>query len=100
MNACMSRSAIKISEENGATFTAYVSTKGTEPKPGLIICSEAFGVNPHMRSVADRFATHGYLVFVPDLLWRIEPGIEVTYNEEGLRRASEIAESFDKEIGA
>ena len=91
---------MKMSAENGATFQAYVSMQGAEPKPGLIICCEAFGVNSHMRLLADQFATHGYVVVVPDLLWRIEPGMEITYNEAGLKRASEIAEIFDKNRGA
>jgi carboxymethylenebutenolidase len=91
---------MKISAEDGATFDAYVSTSGTVPKPGLIICSEAFGVNSHMRSVADRFAQQRYLVVAPDLLWRIEPGMEITYNEAGLKRGSEIAAAFNKKLAA
>jgi carboxymethylenebutenolidase len=91
---------MKILAEDGATFEAYVSTTGAERRPGLIICSEAFGVNSHMRSVADRFAQHGYLVVAPDLLWRIEPGMEIAYNEAGLKRGSEIAAAFDKNLGA
>ncbi len=91
---------MKILAENGTMFDAYVSTSGAGPKPGLIICTEAFGVNPHMRSVADGFARQGYLVVVPDLLWRIEPGMEIAYNEAGLKRGSEIAAAFDKDRGA
>jgi carboxymethylenebutenolidase len=91
---------IKIPAENKASFDAYVSAQGDGPKPGLIICSEAFGVNAHIRSVADRFANIGYLVVVPDLLWRIEPNLEIAYNEAGLKRASEIADIFDKDAGA
>ena len=45
---------MKIRAEDGITFDAYVSVQTAEPKPGLIICSEAFGVNSHMRAVADR----------------------------------------------
>ena len=91
---------MKISAEDGTTFDAYLSAEGAGPKPGLIICSEAFGITPHMRSVADRFASHGYLAVIPDLLWRLEPGIEIAYNEIGLKRASEIADAFDKDLGA
>jgi carboxymethylenebutenolidase len=91
---------MKIAAESGLSFDAYVSRQGANPRPGLIICSEAFGVNSHIRSVADRFASQGYLVVAPDLLWRIEPGLQITYNEAGLRRASEIAEIFDKDSGA
>jgi carboxymethylenebutenolidase len=91
---------MKISAESGQTFEAYVAAENPGPKPGLIICSEAFGVNSHMRSIADRFASRGYVVVVPDLLWRIEPGMEIAYNEAGLKRGSQIADTFDKDRGA
>lgn len=91
---------MKILAEDGVTFDAYVSSSGGGPKPGLIVCTEAFGVNSHMRSVADGFARRGFLVVVPDLLWRIEPGMEIAYNEAGLKRGSEIAAAFDKDRGA
>lgn len=95
----MASETIEVATGNGSTLTAYLSTPGSDPMPGLIICSEAFGVNSHMRSIADRFAQRSYAVVVPDLFWRIEPRIELPYNEAGLKRASEIADTFDKEKG-
>lgn len=36
--------------------------------PGLILIEEIWGVNAHIRSVADRFAAEGYSVLSPELL--------------------------------
>jgi carboxymethylenebutenolidase len=35
--------------------------------PGLVVIQEWWGVNDHIKSVADRYATHGFRVLVPDL---------------------------------
>jgi carboxymethylenebutenolidase len=40
----------------------------TEKHPGLILIEEVWGVNAHIRSVADRFAAEGYSVLSPELL--------------------------------
>ncbi|MGA7964940.1 MAG: dienelactone hydrolase family protein [Gammaproteobacteria bacterium] len=38
-----------------------------ESPPGVMIYIEAFGVNEHMRNVADRYAKAGYAAIVPDI---------------------------------
>src|SRR5690242_18570871 len=96
----MARSRIEVRADDGGGFGGYLSTPEAGGKrPGLVICTEVFGVNPHMRSVADRFAAAGYATLVPDLFWRIEPGMEIPYGEAGLKRGSEILAAFDLERG-
>jgi len=46
----------------------YKSTLGNDVKGGLIIIHEVWGLNDHIKKVADRFAHEGYLVVAPDLL--------------------------------
>jgi carboxymethylenebutenolidase len=41
--------------------------------PGLILLQEAFGVNHHIRDVADRFAAQGFVVVAPELFHRSAP---------------------------
>ncbi len=41
--------------------------EGVESPPGVMIYIEAFGVNEHMRNVADRYARAGYAAIVPDV---------------------------------
>lgn len=87
---------IEVSDSEG--FGAYVASDGTS-RPALIICPEVFGVNAHMRSVADRFARAGYLAVVPDMLWRVEPGLQIPYDAAGLQRGSELLPKFDIGLG-
>jgi carboxymethylenebutenolidase len=90
---------MKLRASDGGTFAAYLSAPESAPRPGIVICTEVFGVNAHMRSVADRLAAQGYAVLVPDLFWRIEPGMEIPYDEAGLKRGAEIAARFDMDRG-
>ncbi|MGH8128894.1 MAG: dienelactone hydrolase family protein [Gammaproteobacteria bacterium] len=41
--------------------------EGVDAPPGVLIYIEAFGVNEHMRNVADRYARAGYAAIVPDI---------------------------------
>lgn len=93
------KSTIRIAAQGG-TFDAYLCVAAPGRRPGLVICTEVFGVNSHMRSVADRFADAGFAVLVPDLFWRIEPNLEIPYDAAGLKRGSEILASFDMDQGA
>ena len=59
----------------GATMGAYVVKPSTAPPwPGVVVLHEAFGLNDDIRSIADRFADHGYLALAPDLFsWGLTP---------------------------
>jgi carboxymethylenebutenolidase len=91
-----SSDTFEISTDEGTFEVFFAAAPASSAQPALIICSEAFGVNTHMRDVAQRFALQGYQVFVPELFWRIGRKIELPYNDAGLKRAGEIAEIFDK----
>ena len=63
-------------------YTAFPSSTG--PVPGIILLQEAFGVNHHIRSVADRLAAAGYAVVAPELFHRTAaPGQEFAYSDFG-----------------
>jgi carboxymethylenebutenolidase len=62
-------------------YTAFPATT-TGPVPGIILLQEAFGVNHHIRSVADRLAEAGYAVIAPELYHRTAaPGLEIPYSD-------------------
>ncbi len=61
-------------------YTAFPSNTG--PVPGVILLQEAFGVNQHIRQVADRLAAAGYAVVAPELFHRTAaPGLEIDYSD-------------------
>jgi len=67
--------------------------------PGLVLCQEIFGVNDFMRRAAQLLAEEGYVVLVPDLFWRQQPGIQLTDGPADMPRAFELYQGFDVELG-
>ncbi|MDQ2792688.1 MAG: dienelactone hydrolase family protein, partial [Bacteroidota bacterium] len=76
---------VTLSVADGTEMRAYVAfPDGTGPVPGIILLQEAFGVNHHIRSVADRLAAAGYAVVAPELYHRTAaPGLEIDYANFG-----------------
>ena len=76
---------------DGASMGAYlVRPDGDDPCPGILLFMEVFGINEHIRSVADRVAAEGYVVMAPDVFHRSAPGIELEYDEQGLGKGVEL----------
>jgi len=73
---------------------AYLS-ESTSGGPGVVLLQEIFGVNPHIRSVADRLASAGYSVVAPDLFQRSEPGVQLRYDEDGFNHGFELLQALD-----
>src|SRR5258708_2871413 len=66
---------------DGTTMNAFVASPGDAGKfPGLLVFQEAFGVNPHIRDVTQRFAKQGYVAIAAELFHRSGPGFEGTYD--------------------
>jgi len=75
---------VQLQVADGTTMQAYTSipTQGKSPFPALILFQEAFGVNHHIRKLADRFADEGYLVIAPELFHRsAAPGVSIDYTD-------------------
>lgn len=49
-------------------LTAYLAEPSDEVKGGIILIHEVWGLDDHIRDVADRFAREGYVTVAPDLL--------------------------------
>ncbi|MCG5074874.1 dienelactone hydrolase family protein [Paraburkholderia tagetis] len=90
---------IDIPAPDGGAFRAYLATPASGAGPGIVLCQEIFGVNATMRDVADYYAEEGYTVLVPDLFWRVEPGIELGYTEAGFARAFDLYQQYDEDLG-
>ncbi|KPG95497.1 carboxymethylenebutenolidase [Pseudomonas sp. RIT-PI-q] len=85
---------IEIDSDEGK-FGAYLAIPHTRKGPGIVLIQEIFGVNEHIRSVAEQYAADGYLVIAPDLFWRNGHRIELTYDEAGWKRAVELMNATD-----
>jgi carboxymethylenebutenolidase len=89
---------VQLRAKDGHVLDAYVVQPGVPAKGGLIILQEIFGVNGHIRAVADRFANDdGFVVVAPALFDRIEPGVELKDEGEDRQRAMALLAKFDIE---
>jgi len=78
---------MKLTAADGHLLDAYVARPAGEPVGALVLIQEIFGVNGHIRSVADGYARDGFLVVAPALFDRVKPKVELTYEGEDLKRA-------------
>ncbi|MDB5964533.1 MAG: dienelactone hydrolase family protein [Polaromonas sp.] len=76
---------IDLKAADGFSFPAYVAEPQGQAKGGMVVLQEIFGVNSHIRDVADRFAAQGYVAIAPALFERIEKGVDIGYNEATMK---------------
>jgi carboxymethylenebutenolidase len=70
-------------------FAAYLALPPAGRGPGLVLFQEIFGVNEHIRTVAEQYALDGFVVLAPDVFWRQAPRVELGY--EGTDRQQALA---------
>jgi carboxymethylenebutenolidase len=81
----MSTKKVSLKVSDGSEMGAYISIpEGKGPFPGIIVFQEAFGVNPHIRSIADRIAKEGYVAIAPALFHRSAGDSEFSYSDFSL----------------
>ena len=91
---------ITIDASDGSgSFGAYLALPRSGKGPGIVVAQEIFGINPFIREVADRYAEEGYVVLAPDLFWRQQPGIDLSYTPEDWKKAFELYQGFDQDKG-
>jgi carboxymethylenebutenolidase len=78
---------VGLKSADGFEPGAYVAEPAGEPIAGLVVVQEIFGVNAHIRSVADGYARHGFLAVAPALFDRIERNVELGYEGADMEKA-------------
>ncbi|WP_223448378.1 MULTISPECIES: dienelactone hydrolase family protein [Pseudomonas] len=81
--------------DSSATFSGYLALPASGKGPGVVIGQEIFGINANMRAVADFYAEEGYVALVPDLFWRLQPGIDLGYTEADFALAIDLFQRLD-----
>jgi carboxymethylenebutenolidase len=85
---------ISLTAADGHRLTAYRAGPQNAAR-ALVVVQEIFGVNHHMRAVADRFAAEGYAVIAPALFDRVGPGIELGYEAADVAQGRELRGKID-----
>jgi carboxymethylenebutenolidase len=96
---------IKLTADDSHQFEAYFAESSSAPRSVIVLIQEVFGVNSHIRSVADDYAAQGFHVIAPALFDRVQRNLELGYTPtdvaEGMRAARQIGmESALKDVAA
>ncbi len=88
MQVVHERVKVPVGSLSMPAYVARPTAPGTYPS--VIVFQEIFGVNHHIRSVADRVAAEGYVALAPEVFYRTAPGLELKYDADGLGRGIEL----------
>jgi carboxymethylenebutenolidase len=91
---------VKLASADRKVFRGYLATPASRKGPGILLCQEIYGINDHIREIADQFAEEGYFVLAPDLFHRLEPNVELGYGEEDRQKAFDLYQRFDEDKAA
>ena len=84
----MPSSIITLTAADGFESSAYVAEPAGTPKGAIVVLQEIFGVNSHIRSVADGYAAAGYLAIAPATFDRVERNVQLGYTPDDMKRGS------------
>jgi carboxymethylenebutenolidase len=68
----MPHTKLQIETADGLCPTHVYHPDGTDPWPGVIMYMDGIGMRPALMEIAERIATDGYYVLLPDLFYRVE----------------------------
>ncbi len=81
----------------GPGHAGYLALPPARRGPGLLLMQEIFGVNEHIRAVADQYALDGFVVLAPDLFWRQAPRVELGYDGADMTKARALMLAYPAE---
>src|SRR5262245_31190342 len=62
--------AVDIPTPDGTADAYFAHPAGDAPHPAVLFYMDGFGLRPHLRTMADRLASAGYTVLVPNVFHR------------------------------
>jgi carboxymethylenebutenolidase len=86
---------IQLKASDGHELAAYVAEPEGNPRGGIVVVQEIFGVNSHIRGVADGFAADGYRVIAPAMFDRIERNVDLGYDPDSVTAGRELKGRMD-----
>jgi carboxymethylenebutenolidase len=85
-----------VPTHDGGRMPAFLALSGAGRGPGLVLIQEIFGVTDYLKSRARDLANLGYVVLVPELYWRLGPGLATDETTEaGLQEAFGLFSRLD-----
>lgn len=81
-----------LTAKDGKTIDAYRAEPVGKPRGAVVVIQEIWGVNSHIRAVADAYAADGYVAIALALFDRVEPKVMMdAYTPETTQRGRDLA---------
>ncbi len=93
-------SFVDLTAADGFAVPAWVAEPEGTPRGGVVVLQEIFGVNAHIRGVADRFAARGYVAVAPATFARAKPGVELGYSDADMQAGFALKTAVEQLPGA
>src|SRR6185295_105805 len=81
---------IQLTAADGHKLDAYKADPAGKPRGGIVVIQEIFGVNRHIKEVADGFAADGYVAIAPAMFDRVQKGFDVGYQPDDIAKGREV----------
>jgi carboxymethylenebutenolidase len=88
-------SMIELKAADGHSLAAYRAEPAAKPRGGLVVIQEVFGVNSHIKAVADGYAGDGYLVIAPAMFDRAQRGYDTGYSQPEIQAGIAVMQKLD-----
>lgn len=75
---------LQLTAADGFTFPAYVARPHGPAHGAIVVLQEIFGVNAHIRAVADGYAAQGYVAIAPATFHRVQAGVDLGYTPDDI----------------
>lgn len=84
-----------IMARDGHEFQAWLVAPPGRPRGAVVVLQEIFGVNAHIRAVAEDFAAQGYTSIAPSLFDRVRRGIQLGYGPADIEQGRGTMQQLD-----
>src|SRR5215212_10738500 len=81
---------IELTASDGHKLAAYRAEPTGKPRGGIVVIQEIFGVNSHIKQVADGFAADGYVAIAPAMFDRVQKNVDLGYTPDDIAKGREI----------
>ena len=88
-------SMIELKAADGHKLAAYRAEPAGKARGAVVVIQEIFGVNSHIKSVADGYAKDGYLAIAPAMFDRVQRGYDTGYSQPEIQAGIAIMQKLD-----
>ncbi len=79
-----------LTSADGTQIPAYEARPAGKARGAVVVLQEIFGLNSHIRAVADGYAQDGYYALAPATFQRVRPGVELGYTADDIAQGREL----------